>query len=117
MKYTSTVMMNSGEDIGVEGVKPTFESRVEMVHQLFPHLSALEKFVLFTVLDEKHIEKLGTENDCPSYFSLPHIDEGVHQYIGYLTQKEKWEQRKLAEKKLRKIRDVSWYSDRMLVQG
>lgn len=115
MKYTSNVMMNNGQDLGVETLKPSFESRVEVVQQLFPNLSSLEKFVLLTVLDEKHIEKLGTENDYPSYFNLPHIEEGVHQYIGYLAQKEKWEQRKLAEKKLRKIRDASWFGDRVLV--
>lgn len=114
MKFASQAVQTVDEEIAVESPKPLFKGSVELIHHIFPNLSLLEKFVLSTVLEDEHIEKLA-DDDYPTYFSQTQMDEGVGQYIGYLKHREKWEQRKLDEKKTKKIRAVPCFHDRLPV--
>jgi hypothetical protein len=107
MKHTSNVKRNDKHS-SVEMDRSVQDNRAEIISTLFPHLSLLERFVLSTVLAHEPIERLGDANN-PDYFDLTYKDKGLSQYVEYLKQKTKWEERKIEEKAKGRQRPITIY--------
>lgn len=111
MKYAKNQMKNAEMIAEDQPFANDRESRKVMIDQLFPHVSLLERFVLSTVLAHEPFEALNDAND-PHYFDLSKKDKEVAQYVEYLRQKTKWEQRKLDEKSKGRREPITIYRHR-----
>ena len=91
----NTVLKENGEAMSAND-EAFRDNRADIIRQIFPNLTSLERYALATALAPEQVEKLG-QKDYAEEFKLAQVPKAVVQYLDYLSGKENWEKRKNVE--------------------